>query len=88
MGVLYNARGSERSPPQRLLSAQDEKRKVPGKLPPAFSHAYIKRLVPGFCSKGVVVFQNVAELVRPSQGGASGGREGEKWERWGRGPYW
>ena len=87
MGVLYNARGSERSPPQGLLSAKDEKRKVPGKVLPAFSHAHIKRLVPGFCSKGVVVFQNVAELVRASQGGASGIREGEKWERWGSSAY-
>ncbi|KAG0133876.1 cytochrome P450 [Tuber indicum] len=57
-----------------LLFAEGEEHKVQRKLLlPAFSHAHIKGLVPGFWSKGVEMTEKVAEVVRASRG--AGGEE-------------
>ncbi|PUU84152.1 cytochrome P450 [Tuber borchii] len=61
-----------------LLFAEGEEHKVQRKLLlPAFSHAHIKGLVPGFWSKGVEMTEKVVEVVRSSRDGAGdGGEEG------------
>jgi len=61
-----------------LLFAEGEEHKMQRKLLlPAFSHAHIKGLVPGFWSKGVEMTEKVAEVMRASRSGAGGnGEEG------------
>jgi len=57
-----------------LLFTEGEEHKMQRKLLlPAFSHAHIKGLVPGFWSKGIEMTEKVAEVVRASRSGASGG---------------
>ncbi|RPA96817.1 cytochrome P450 [Choiromyces venosus 120613-1] len=57
-----------------LLFAEGEVHKLQRKLMlPAFSHAHIKGLVPGFWSKGMEMTEKVAEVVRAS---GDGGEEG------------
>ncbi|CUS11563.1 unnamed protein product [Tuber aestivum] len=60
-----------------LLFVEGEEHKMQRKLLlPAFSHAHIKALVPGFWSKGMEMTEKVAAVVRASRSSGGEGEEG------------